>query len=513
MFKKVFRTILILFIVSSAAVAQEDSVRIELVNLGKNVNSQYRDFAPVISADGMLMMFTSRRPLTEKEIKTQAEAPERIYVTRIDKSSRSWGKAEALPGTVNAKGRNNSAIALSNDGQKMLLFRDDEKGNGDIYESELNGTEWSKPVRLPYPINSTSHESSAAYSPDGNTIYLVSKRDSGQGGRDIWSCKRKPGGVWGKAVNLGPIINTTGDEEGVFMHPDGQTLYFSSTGHGSIGGYDVFKTVRKNGIWSSPEHLQAPLNSNQNDVFFVLEANGVGGYVSSAMSGGFGQEDIYRVLITTAEKQKGPRLTLLKGKVFDEKSGAPLGAKIEITDNTSGERFTNIVSNSVSGEYLVSLPAGKNYGINVAAEGYLFYSVNVSMSDTAEYTEKEQDIPLRKLEVGTKITLNNIFYDFDKSSLRTESITELDRLLELLSSNSNIRIELSSHTDGKGSDEYNIRLSQARAQSVVDYLKGKGVSPDRLVAKGYGKTQPIASNDTEEGRQLNRRTEFKVLSK
>lgn len=504
-------SLLILTCITFTSFAQEDSVRTELRNLGPNVNSAFRDFAPVISADGSLMMFTSRRPLTEKEIKSGEQATERVYVTRFDKATATWSKAEALPVTVNEKGRNNSAIALSNDGQKMLLYRDDDKGNGDIYESVLNGTEWSKAVKLPSPINTPAHESSAAYGPDGNTIYLVSKRDSGLGGRDIWMCTRKPGGNWGAAVNLGAAINTFTDEEGVFMHPDGQTLYFSSMGHGSMGGYDVFKSVRTNGVWSSPENLGPPLNSIANDVFFVLEANGRNGYVTSATSGGSGQEDIYRIEFTKIDR--GPRLTLLKGKVYDEKTKEPVGARLQITDNATGELITEVSSNSATGDYLVSLPAGKNYGISAEAKGYLFYSINVSMEDTSNYTEKEQDIPLQKLEVGTKIILNNIFYDFDKSTLRPESKTEIDRLYELLLDNPTMRIELSSHTDGLGSDEYNNRLSQARAQSVVDYLMKKGVSQDRLTAKGYGKAQPVATNSTAEGRQLNRRTEFKVLSK
>ena len=504
-------SLLILISTSWTLHAQEDSIRTELRNLGPNVNSAFRDFAPVISADGAMMIFTSRRPLTEKEIKSGEQATERVYITRYDKATETWSKAEALPLTVNEKGRNNSAIALSNDGQKMLLYRDDDKGNGDIYESVLKGTEWSKAEKLPAPVNTPDHESSAAYSPDGNTIYLVSKRDSGQGGRDIWMCTRKPGGPWGPAVNLGSGINTSSDEEGVFMHPDGQTLYFSSMGHGSMGGYDVFRSILTNGIWSTPENLGPPLNSSTNDVFFVLEANGRNGYVTSATAGGSGQEDIYRIVFTKIDR--GPRLTLLKGKVYDEKTKEPVGARLQITDNATGELISEINSNSATGDYLVSLPAGKNYGINAEAKGYLFYSINVLMDDTANYTEKEQDIPLKKLEVGTKIVLNNIFYDFDKATLRPESKTELDRLHQLLDANPTMRIELSSHTDALGSDEYNDRLSQARAQSVVDYLKKKGVTPDRLVAKGYGKTQPVATNSTSAGRQLNRRTEFKVLSK
>jgi outer membrane protein OmpA-like peptidoglycan-associated protein len=199
--------------------------------------------------------------------------------------------------------------------------------------------------------------------------------------------------------------------------------------------------------------------------------------------------------------------------IYDEVSKAPVEATIEIIDNSNSDNKFTISSNSESGNYLLSLPAGKNYGISVNAPGYLFHSENIYMPDTSDYTEIEKNIGLKKLEIGNTIVLNNIFYDFDKSTLRSESVNELEKLEALLTQNNTLTIELSSHTDGKGTDEYNLKLSQARAQSVVDYLKAKGIAESRLIPKGYGKSKPIASNDTEEGRQMNRRTEFKIISK
>jgi outer membrane protein OmpA-like peptidoglycan-associated protein len=224
-------------------------------------------------------------------------------------------------------------------------------------------------------------------------------------------------------------------------------------------------------------------------------------------------EDIYLVNFIHKNADTGPRLTLLKGIVFDEKTTLPLGASLEITDNETGNKITTVTSNTSSGKYMISLPAGKNYGISISSEGYLFESVNINMPDSLGYNEYERDIPLRKLEVGVKVVLNNIFYDFDRSNLRSESVSELERLVDMLKKNPSVKIELSSHTDSRGSDEYNLKLSQDRAQSVVSFLNSKGVSNDRLVAKGYGEAQPVATNDTEEGRQFNRRTEFKILSK
>lgn len=483
-----------------------------LTNLGKTVNSSWSDYCPVINADASVLIFTSRRPATKSEIKADTNALERIYISKYNKATNSFAEAELMGPEVNEPGRNNSAIALSNDGQSLLIYRDDDQGNGDIWESRLDGNKWSNAKKLSAPINSPLHESTACYAPDGKTIYFVSQRGEGRGGRDIWTAKRSEDGKWSQAVNL-EALNTPSDEEGVYLHPDGVTMYFSSKAHGSQGGYDLFVSRLTNGIWSAPESMGAPFNTSSNDVFLVLDASATKGYYTSANSGGLGMEDLYLVSFVKRKEEPGPRLTLLKGKVYDEKTGKELDAKLEIVDNSTGKKVTDLNTNSVSGRYMVSLPGGINYGISVTSKGYLFNSVNVNMPDSAGYVEVEKDIPLKRIEVGTTIVLNNIFYDFDKASLRKESISELDRLSELLKENPSMRIELSSHTDSKGTDEYNVKLSQMRAQAVVDYLKYRGINAERLVAKGYGESKPVATNDTDAGRQLNRRTEFSILSK
>jgi outer membrane protein OmpA-like peptidoglycan-associated protein len=347
-------------------------------------------------------------------------------------------------------------------------------------------------------------------------------------------------GKWESAVNVGPVLNTEYDEEAVFMLPDGKTMYFSSKGHNSSGGYDIFKTTLNNGVWSKPENLGYPVNSPDNDVFFQLAANGVHAYYSTANNGGYGGQDIYRITLLGPEKQPamlnednllasvaapvsdfkaekiavaGPKMTVLKGIVRDDKTKAPLEGTIELIDNTLNEVIATFKSNSTTGKYLVSLPSGKNYGIAVKKEGYLFHSENFDLPASADYQEVEKNIDLKKVEIGQTIVLKNIFFDFDKATIRPESANELDRLIKLLTENPTLKIELGSHTDSKGSDDYNQKLSQSRSQSVVTYLIGKGISSDRLVAKGYGETMPVATNDTDAGRQENRRTEFKILSK
>lgn len=491
---------------------KKDTVKITIKGLGKPLNSPFADYAPVISADGLTMMFTSRRPVTPKEIQKGKPVMEHIYSASYDATKKKWSEGICLSDSINEPGRNNSAIALSNDGQTLFLYRDDDSGNGDIYLSTLKGKDWTRAVKLPSTINSTAHESSASLSPDGNTLYFVSDRKGGQGKRDIWYSKKDGNNQWEQAINLGPMINTKEDEEGVFIHPDGKTLYFSSKGHESLGGYDICYSTYVNDHWSPPRNLGKAINTIGDDVFLVITADGANGYYSTDKSGGIGEKDIYLVKSAPVKKTNKPKLTLFTGIVIDKETLLPLESDIVIMDNQKNTVLSTIKSNSASGKFLISLPSGKNYGINVKKNGYLFYSDNVSISDTAAYKEIVKTIPLEKIKIGNKIVLKNIFYDFDKASLRPESKSELEELLKLMNENQTIKIELSSYTDNKGSDDYNLKLSQERAQSVVDYLISKGISKERLVAKGYGESKPISDNDTETGRQMNRRTEFEVLS-
>lgn len=511
---KISIILLLLIQCSYLLVAQQtDSVIIKITNIGNAINTNNQEYAPVISADASLLMFTTKRPAAGK--KKQKEILEQIWFSEMNEQTKIWQDAKALPENVNNPKRNISNIALSNDGHKLLLYVDELTGTGDISESELKGTNWSDPVKLPAPINSPSHESSASYAPDGKTIYFVSDRAGGRGGRDIWSCTQDLSGKWGKANNLGSLVNSNEDEEALFMHPDGKTLYFSSKRKGGLGGYDIYKTELIKNKWNAPKNIGKPINTEGDDLFFVMEANGKTAYYSSDQKGTLGEKDIFKVTFTSISKKKeaGPRLTILKGTISDEKSGALLEADIELIDNVKHEVIAKFKSNSSTGKYLISLPSGKNYGINVNANGYLFQSENVSLPDSAAYQEIVKNIKLKKLEVGSKIILNNIFFDYDKATIKAESETELKRLIKLLNENPLLKIEISGHTDNKGSSIYNQKLSESRAKTVVDYLVANTIPSSRLEYKGYGLEQPIATNDTEEGRQLNRRTEFKIISK
>ena len=493
-------------------------INVEIKSLSEAINSENEEYVPVITADESEIFFTSRRPnttggATDPNI---ADYYEDIYYSTLENGK--WTDAKNMGNPVNSKSHD-ATVGLSLDGQKLFLYRDNKKGIGNIYVSEKKGNDWSEPTELPEPINSKSQETSACYSPDGNTIYFVSNRPNGKGGKDIYKATKNSEGNWGEAENLGSIINTSEDEDAIFLHPDGKTLYFSSRGHNTMGGHDIFKSVYNKGMWSKPENLGYPINSADDDVCFVLTASGEYGYYTSIKTEGKGKRDIYRVAFL--DEINKPKLTLLKGTVTDRKTGKPLFSKIELYNNTDDTLVGTFESNSATGKFMVSLPAGKDYGISVKSKGYLFYSDNFKISDDAAFQVVEKHIKLDKLEVGKKVVLNNIFYDYNKATLRESSANELNKVIELLNANPKMKIEFSAHTDSRGSDAYNKNLSQQRAQSCMDYLVEKGIAKDRLIAKGYGETQLIVTDTEiekmtsevakEEAHQKNRRTEFKII--
>jgi outer membrane protein OmpA-like peptidoglycan-associated protein/tetratricopeptide (TPR) repeat protein len=519
----------------------KNPLRVFIDNLGKNINTEYNEYGAVVSADESVLLFTARQPnSTGGGIDPGLnEHFEDIYISYKQPDGQ-WSKAVNLPKQVNSADHD-AVSAISADGQRFIIYLGSNNA-GDLFESVLTGNEWSKPESLGKNINSKYHEPSACYSPDGNTLYFVSDIPGGQGQHDIYVSQKDEKGRWGEAVNLGKTINTVFNEEGVFMHPDGKTLYFSSEGHKSMGGFDIFKTILdpKTKTWSTPENVGYPVNTADDDVFFVLSANGRHGYYMSLNADSYGRRDLYRITFLGDEKPMvqnnednliashtvpikeevkaqmvsimEAQLTILKGIITDALTQKPLEATIEIVDNQMNQVIASFTSNSATGKYLVSLPAGKNYGIAVKKDGYLFHSENFDIPKNAAFQQVDKDVELKNLTVGSKIVLKNIFFDFDKATLRPESTNELQRLTKLLNDVPTLKIEISGHTDSKGANDYNKTLSDNRAKAVVDNLIKAGISTNRLVFKGYGEEQPISTNETEEGRQLNRRTEFKVIS-
>ncbi|MCX7955467.1 MAG: OmpA family protein [Bacteroidales bacterium] len=518
----------------------KNPVRVFIDNLGPAINTQYPEYSPLITADESMLLFTSRRPDTYGEGK---DPEDNLYFEDIYVSynyGQGWLQAKNVGKPLNTK-NNDATVGLSPDGRKLFTFNGKEN-NGDIFMSELKGSEWEEPndKTLKKYINTPYHETTASFSFDGKIMYFVSDRPGGYGGHDIWMSRwDSEKKQWGPPVNLGPVINTEYDEEGVYMHPDGRTLYFSSRGHNSMGGFDVFKsTLKDDGTWSEPENLGYPVNTPDDDMFFVMAGSGKHAYISSVREEGYGDLDIYMITFRGPEKPpllhsedqllaniapvgesnisekveiKTMRLTIVKGIISDGFTQQPIEASIEIIDNVKNEVVFVTQSNVQTGRYIVTLPSGRNYGFNVRAEGYLFHSENFDIPPATGYQEIIKDIKLNKLKVGEKVILRNIFFDFGKATLRPESYAELDRLVKLLNDYPTMRIEIGGHTDNVSSLQFNQKLSEARAKAVVDYLISKGIAPSRLEYKGYAFLQPIAPNDTEEGRQQNRRVEFKVL--
>lgn len=359
-----------------------DSVKITIKKLGENVNTSFEEYAPNISADGLQLFFTSKKPFTEKEKAKNKRSKEKIYVSKRKSVTEEWSPAVPLSDSVNIPTQNVSNIAISNDGQRLLIYYDD-KGNGEIYESVLKGSDWTKPRSLGAPINTIYHESSASFSPDGKTIYFISNRKGGKGGRDIWVSTRNDNGQWSEPKNLSEL-NTAEDEEAVYIHPDGKTLYFASKGYKGFGGYDVFVSRYENGRWSTPLNIGPPVNTAGDDYFIVVNADGTQGFFAS---GG----DIYEVTFEAKKKI----LVLLKGKVTDADTKEFLEAQISsvILPN---EPFGKYNSNKSTGEYLVSLPGGKNYNVIYDANNYAPYEDEYVLETLNEYKEVIKDIELFK---------------------------------------------------------------------------------------------------------------------
>ncbi len=515
--------------------------RVFIDNIGKNVNSKYPDYTPLITADESVLVFTSRRDNTTGELVDPWDEMfyEDIYIAENEDNE--WSVPKNIGKSINTK-THDATIGFSPDGQKMFIYYG-HKNNGDIYISELSGDSWDTPEALPKTVNSEFRETDASLSPDGNKLYFASNRTYDSfGDFDIFVSIKKQDGTWGAAKNIGGVVNTQYADRAVFMHPDGRTLYFSSQGHNSMGGFDLFYTTLQDDLsWSEPVNLGYPINTPDDDIFFVLSASGKHGYYSSIREDGYGEKDIYVITFLGPEKPliqgnednliaceanpvseisvepvveiKTMRLTILKGTVKDAITLIPLEADIELVDNQKNEVIATFKSNSKTGKFLVSLPSGINYGIAVKANDYLFHSENFDIPKTESYQEVEKEILLNKVNVGEKIVLKNIFFDLDKATLRSESTAELERLAKLLEDYPTIRIEISGHTDNQGSLTYNTRLSENRAKAVVEYLVSKGIVESRLEFKGYAYLEPIATNDTPEGRQQNRRVEFKILSK
>ncbi|MDR1973065.1 MAG: OmpA family protein [Bacteroidales bacterium] len=485
------------------------SVPFEPFNLGENINTEYDEYFPVITLDGRSIIITRRYMRTDPA----PHLEEDFFISTRD-SLGVFAKALRVPEPINSN-NNEGAQSLSADGRYMFFSICEERkemgfGSCDLWCSRFTNGAWSKPFNLGAPVNTEYWESQPSFSSDGRTLYFCSNRRGGYGSGDIWKTMLQDNGTWSEPQNLGSVINTSGMENSPFIHPDQKTLYFSSNGHAGLGGMDIFiARIKEDGTFEKPINIGFPINTYADEKTLSVNRTGDTAYFASDKLNGFGGDDIYAFALY--EQARPQAVSYMKGRVLDAVTLQPLEAFFELINVESGKHKVESYSDSKSGEFIVALPIDEEFALNVSKSGYLFYSEHISLTDKNSNEPFEKDILLSKIVAGEKIVLNNVFFAIDKADLRDESFVELDKLVDFLKNNPDVRIEISGHTDNTGGEMRNQTLSQERAKAVVDYLAGKGIDTNRMVSIGYGSSKPVANNDTEDNRALNRRTEVKIL--
>ncbi len=487
--------------------------------LDRNINSDYKELNPLLSPDGKTLYFSRQN---HPENVGGVQDKEDIWYSQLDSSGR-WQLARNM-GPLNNDGPNfvNSIQAVSPDGQSAIMllgnqYLDNGKMLAGVSISRNVGGSWTRPVALKI-ANDYNYAEKANYFLANNrkTLLMAVERDDTQGDRDLYVTFMKTDSTWTEPLNLGDVVNTAGEESAPFLAAGDTTLYFSSNGFSGYGGNDIFVTRRMDDTWtkwSEPENLGPEINSPLEDLFFNIPAASEFGYYSRGVSET--NTDIFRVKLPIAKTPES--FVIVRGKVIDKATGKPVSAKIIYEKLPDGKETGISQTNPETGEYEIRLPTGHLYGLRSEAEGKISGSQNIDLRGmTAEQVIDAQDFNLDPIEVSTiapdiTIVLNNIFFDFDKSLLKAESGPELDRMVELLKEKPTMEIEIAGHTDNIGTDKYNMALSERRSKTVVAYLIRQGISRKRLKAKYFGETRPLETNDTEEGREKNRRVEFKIL--
>jgi OOP family OmpA-OmpF porin len=472
--------------------------------LSDTVNAFVMQYFPVLTADEQQLFFTRRNGV-------RGDDTEDLVVSTKDSRGR-WGKPASVSSKINTP-ENEGTCTVSADGRQIIFTSCRGRigfGGCDLFMSEKRGDEWSEPVNLGSGVNSAYWESQPALSPDGRVLYYASERRGGRGGKDIYVSYKNEKGAWSKAEILPPHINTPADDLSPFIHANGRTLFFATTGRVGFGGYDIYVTERIGNEWTEPRNFGWPVNNFEDQFSLFISADGKTGYYSHEKNGNENTGRIYEIKIPDA-LQIANRSNYVKGVITDEATGKPIQAKIELMDLKKNELVSVVSSDSVNGKYLMVLTYGSDYGLFVSAAGYLYKSFNFDYEQTNITEPITANIALQKAKSGATVVLNNIFFDYNKFELKPESMVELEKVLRFLTENPEIKIEISGHTDNQGSEEGNLALSQKRAASVSDYLIQKGVVGTRLKTLGLGSKRPILDNSTEDNRKVNRRIEFRIL--
>jgi outer membrane protein OmpA-like peptidoglycan-associated protein/Tol biopolymer transport system component len=474
--------------------------------LSDTVNCFVMQYFPALTADQKQLIFTRRESNDPNDT-------EDLVVSKKDERGR-WTTPVSISKNINTR-LNEGTCTISADGRKLIFTScagRDGIGSCDLYESRKIGEDWTVPTNLGRNVNSAEWESQPSLSADGRTLYFVSDRRSGLGRRDIWISTLGEDGKWTKAVNAGKSVNSQFDEMSPFIHANNRTLFFASNGLPGFGGYDIFFVEKDSSQWSAPRNFGAPLNDHDDQYSLFITADGKKGYYAHEedLPNGHSRSKIYEIDIP-AENQMKYRSNYVRGVIRDKDDQHPLAAKVELINIGSNAIESLVESDSVNGEYLMVLTQGANYALYVNKVGYLFKSYNFNYSEVRDFQPIVVNIDLEKVKEGSVAVLNNIFFDVDKYDLQQRSDAELRKIVRFLNENPGVRVQVSGHTDNSGAADYNRQLSEKRALSVYNYLVKSGIDKKRLSTKGFGPDKPVASNETEEGRQQNRRIEFRIV--
>ncbi|MGR3809221.1 OmpA family protein [Jiulongibacter sp. NS-SX5] len=475
--------------------AKENAMVISPIKMTEVLNFKAKQYFPVFTADGQQIFFTAR----------PNEGDENIYTSKLTNGA--WDTPESFSELVNTD-YNEGTCSISADGKTMVFTSCDGRpsvGKCDLYITKLTENGWTEPENLGPNVNSPEWDSQPALSPDGSVLVFSSDRFGGKGGKDLYVTTLDGMNSWTKAQNLGTTVNTSRDEISPFLHANASTLFYASNGQIGLGGYDIFLTEKVKGGFSEPYNLGYPINDEKDQFSMVIAADGKKGYYSVEEGEAV---NLFEFELPNELKEKFNPTFYLKGQIVDAKSGHPLMADIKLLDLSSGESLSSFTANS-DGDYLAVIPQKGNYALYVEHPDYFFKSISFSIDKVATKNSKTLDVHLDKIEKGKAEVLNNIYFDEGSWGLKPESEVELSKLAELIWRNPNVKVEISGHTDDIGNDSDNQELSQKRAQSVVSYLIKEGLNENNLRAKGFGESQPIAPNDSEENRQLNRRIELR----
>jgi tetratricopeptide (TPR) repeat protein len=480
--------------------SEKNTVGFAPKNLGATVNSKMSEYLPSQTIDGTQLFFTRRVDIYNED----------FYGSSRQKIS-TWENAQPLKGSLNTP-QSEGAMMISQDGNWLVFtgcYRPDSYGGCDLYISYKNKEGWSAAKNLGNRINSDQWESQPCLSPDKRELYFASRKPGGLGGSDLYVSRLQDNGQWSDPENLGPGINSAADEQCPFIHADNQTLYFTSSYWPGYGDDDLFM-VRKvaEGKWSTPKNLGYPINTIDREGTLFITADGKTAYYASERKDSYGGLDLYSFELNPSIRPYETRW--VTGKVTDKKTGAGISATLELTDLQTRQVISRVKTDSL-GNYLLTLPTGRDYAFTVNQKGFLFNSDQYFLKNGITDSAAVKNIELQPIERNASVVLKNIFFETNRYELTPASLVELDKLVVLLAENPTISIEISGHTDNIGKAETNLLLSENRAKAVVDYLASKKIDAKRLAYKGFGLTNPIADNATEMGRALNRRTEMKIV--